>query len=276
MSRSTKLGPGGNSGNYNFNKYKGNNGIGATSLSNYSALKRLASFCKNDCNITANITTSTIVSIPETILQYNISNGSSFTWSGATFVYNNALPYYSYTSFVTSIPAIRVPLNTNLINAKIGNLVTTIGFQAFSGCTSLTSITIPNSVTTIGTQAFQSCSSLTSITIPNSVTTIGLSVFSGCRALTSITIPNSVTVLNSNLFSGCFSLTSITIPNSVITIGANAFSSCTSLTLVYISDETAEYLGNQFVPIKLWNSLGTVSPPDFYNAPLTINFQLPE
>jgi hypothetical protein len=54
MSRSTKLGPGGNSGNYNVNKYKGNNGIGATSLSNYSALKRLASFCKNDCNITVN------------------------------------------------------------------------------------------------------------------------------------------------------------------------------------------------------------------------------
>ena len=100
MSRSTKLGPGGNSGNYNFNKYKGNKGVGATSLSNYNALKRLASFCKNDCNITANITTETIVSIPETILQYNISNGPSFTWAGATFVYNNALPYYSYTSFL--------------------------------------------------------------------------------------------------------------------------------------------------------------------------------
>jgi hypothetical protein len=54
MSRSTKLGPGGNSGNYNFNKYKGNKGTGATSLSNYNALKRLASFCKNDCNITVN------------------------------------------------------------------------------------------------------------------------------------------------------------------------------------------------------------------------------
>jgi hypothetical protein len=35
-------------------------------------------------------------------------------------------------------------------------------------------------------------------------------------------------------------------------------------------------LGNQFVPIKLWNSPGTVSPLNFYNAPLTINFQLPQ
>ena len=53
MSRSTKLGPGGNSitnaSNYTFNKFKGQKGIGATSTSNYYAVKRLASFCKSEC-----------------------------------------------------------------------------------------------------------------------------------------------------------------------------------------------------------------------------------
>ena len=65
--------------------------------------------------------------------------------------------------------------------------VTTIGYSAFSGCSSLTSVTIPISVTEIGVGAFSYCSSLTSVTIPSSVTTIWHSAFYGCKNIKQIT-----------------------------------------------------------------------------------------
>ena len=55
-----------------------------------------------------------------------------------------------------------------------------------------TSVTIPNSVTSIGYNAFSGCRGLTSVTIPNSVTSIGGGAFDGCSRLTSVTIPNSL------------------------------------------------------------------------------------
>jgi len=65
--------------------------------------------------------------------------------------------------------------------------ITTIGYDAFWYCTSLTSVTIPNSVTTIGEYAFQECTALTSITIPDSVTSIEYWAFGQCTSLKSIT-----------------------------------------------------------------------------------------
>ena len=81
----------------------------------------------------------------------------------------------------------------DVTNVIIEEGVTSIGFQAFRGCTSLTSVTIPEGVISIGDCAFEFCTSLTSVTIPDSVTTIGNYAFAGCTSLTSVTIPDSVT-----------------------------------------------------------------------------------
>ena len=48
----------------------------------------------------------------------------------------------------------------------------------------MTTIELPDSVTSIGDQAFSGCSSLTTIELPDSVTGIGDQAFWGCDNLT--------------------------------------------------------------------------------------------
>ncbi|MDY3229576.1 MAG: leucine-rich repeat domain-containing protein, partial [Kiritimatiellia bacterium] len=145
-------------------------------------------------------------------------------------------------------------------SVTMGNGITNIGNETFSGCNGLTSVTIPNSVTNIGHEAFYKCSGLTSVTIPNSVTSIGQDAFFGCSGLTSVTIGNSVTNIGSLAFC-CSGLRDVTVPqyvlgrgirnvfpadcslitnvaySSTITIiDSYAFSGCSGLTSVTIPD----------------------------------------
>ncbi|MBQ7819584.1 MAG: leucine-rich repeat domain-containing protein, partial [Bacteroidales bacterium] len=147
--------------------------------------------------------------------------------------------------------------------------VTTIGDNAFSGCSNLTSITIPEKVTTIGDNAFSGCSNLTSITIPEKVTTIGDNAFSGCSNLTSITISENVTSIGDSAFVStkwydnqpngivCFGSTlykykgmmpsnTYIIPDNIQKIAGFAFSGCSNLTSITIPNSVTTLCDNAF------------------------------
>ena len=191
----------------------------------------------------------------------------------------------SISQFVTSIGDNAFWGCSRLTSVSIPNSVTSIGEHAFNGCRSLTSITIPNSVTSIGSNAFYNCSSLTSITIPNSVTNLGSETFGYCRSLSSITIPNSITSIGMYMFEGCSGLTSITIPNSVTRIGSDAFWGCSSLTSVTIPNSVTKIGGRAFMDCSSLAAVaydGTSEPlieieyETFYNVSNDIYVCVPE
>ena len=159
-----------------------------------------------------------------------------------TYTDNTEKTFYNLTTIDRNTDANKANAN----NVEIYDSVTSIGDDAFSGCSSLSTITIPDSVKTIGNRAFSYCRRLSTITIPNSVTSIADSAFYKCSSLTAITIPNSVTSIGNYTFSDCRSLTAITIPNSVTSIGTSAFSSCRSLTAITIPNSVTSIADSAF------------------------------
>ena len=169
-------------------------------------------------------------------LEIDYDGNSVFGANIVSNIYENGKGVITFDSNVTSIGYSAFRGCSSLTNITIPDSVTSIGYSAFDNCTSLASITIPNSITSIEDYTFHGCSSLASITIPDSVTSIGTRAFSSCTSLASVTIPDSVTSIGKDAFQSCKNLSSITIPDSVISIGNNAFRNCSSLASVTIPD----------------------------------------
>ena len=173
-----------------------------------------------------------------TVTGGNIFYGAFYNCSSLTSVtIGNSVTRIGSSSFwsCASLTSIKVDENNAKYKDIDGNLYSKDGktlIQYAMGKTA-TSFTIPDGVTSIDYEAFSGCTSLTSVVIPDSVTSIGYGAFYYCTSLTSVTIPDSVTSIGSYAFENCGSLTSVTIPGSVTSIGDYAFYNCYKLVEVY-------------------------------------------
>ena len=212
-----------------------------------------------------------------TLLAYDFQSGDLYY-----NITSSSAPYTVEVADATSSITIAAIPETVTYNGTTYS-VTSIGYEAFYGCSSLTSITIPEGVTSIGSDAFYRCSSLTTVTIPESVTSIGYSAFHDCSSLTDITIPNSVTSIGSwafaetpwynNLSDGVIYIgkvlyeykgtmpanTSINIKDGIVSISPNAFSDCSSLTSVTIPNSVTS-IG--FCAFEYCSSLTSINIPE--------------
>lgn len=137
--------------------------------------------------------------------------------------------------------------------------VTSIGEDAFRGCSGITSITIPDSVTRIGLGAFNGCSGLKSVTIPDSVKSISGGAFLRCTGLSSIEIPDSVSSIGDGAFETCYGLKSVTIGSSVTYLGWEAFKNCYGLRSITIPSSVTSINPETF---KYCDSLTSIDIPN--------------
>lgn len=113
--------------------------------------------------------------------------------------------------------------------AVVGNCVTAITENAFSGCSAMEFCRIPNSVKTIGDNAFMGCSAMTECSLPSGIQTIGNSAFTNSISLAFINLPNGITSLGSVAFANCLNFRYINIPNSLTSIPSYCFYNCDGL-----------------------------------------------
>ena len=84
----------------------------------------------------------------------------------------------------------------------VGEGVTELCDQCFSGYKQLESVTLPSTMKRLNSSAFSSCSKLTTINLPTGLEEIGDSCFSANTALTKVTIPASIRKIGKDAFTG--------------------------------------------------------------------------
>ena len=127
---------------------------------------------------------------------------------------------------------------TQIETVTIGAGVTSVGENAFLGCTALKSVTLPAGLQTLGESAFSGCDALTRIELPASLETIGVNALDG-GSLTEIKVQTGNTHFEAEdgvLYNkGKTALlhypckkpgATFAVPASVTTIGKGAFVNC--------------------------------------------------
>jgi len=116
-----------------------------------------------------------------------------------------------------------------LENIEIPSSVTSIGGEAFRGCTNLKSVKLNEGVENIHQAAFYECTLLQEVCLPSTLKYIGPSAFKHCNNLKNINLNEGLKSLGKSAFSECYSLQKIEIPSSTKALQSYTFYNCSSL-----------------------------------------------
>lgn len=132
--------------------------------------------------------------------------------------------------------------NIEKVTFKGSAKLNTIGSNVFQYKTKLNNFVIPSTVTTIGANAFQGCSGLTNLSFQagSQIQTIGQGAFSDC-GITSITIPESVQTIEREAFRNCSALTKVNLSKNTTSVSPEAFKYCSNLTDFTVDADNSTY-----------------------------------
>ena len=156
--------------------------------------------------------------------------------------------------------------------------VTSVGDQAFIGCTSLTSVSLPN-VTTIGNQAFALCEKLATVSADN-LTKVGDGAFSGAN-ITNVNFAK-LSSIGAEAFSDSYGTLTVKL-GAVTEMGANVFRNSNEITSVVFGEGTTtigEYAlystarRTRLTSVTLPASVQTIGNYAFYNCVSLKNIDL--
>ena len=156
----------------------------------------------------ANCTGLTSIEIPNSVTYIKGSTFNSCSGLASIVVAPGNTVYDSRDNCNAIIETSTNTLVAGCMNTVIPNTVTTIGNNAFYGCTGMTSVTIPSSVTTIGNNAFYECTGLESITVlATTPPTLEYNSFAYVSSSTPVFIPDGTYEVYSNSAWSRFQLT---------------------------------------------------------------------
>lgn len=146
----------------------------------------------------------------------------------ATVTYNGS----SYS--VTSVGKDAFSGCTGLTYVVLGNNIKTIGANAFKGCTGLTTVKLPTQLETIGNYAFYDCQNcnFSALSLNEGLTNIGDYAFYNCDKIASVIMPSTLTHLGNNAFRDCALLETAILPGSLKSIAEYCFYGCVNLSSV--------------------------------------------
>ena len=204
-----------------------------------------------------NFSDITKISIPATVTdisQYAFKNCENLktvelkkypTTIGNPVFYNcNQITELRILSGDITFPCSSILVNQNSLENKISQLylgeeVTSICSNAFSGCTQLTGLDISHckKLTSIPASAFSNCTSLEVLKLPASLEFIDNYAFLSCSGIAELDIAHceNLKSIKSSSFANCSNLKTVQLPKSIETIENSAFSGCYQIEQVDLS-----------------------------------------